>query len=154
MEKNKKPFNLDERGKLVAYRVVAIMYFLTIMAMQGVIMYRQFALDQNIHAYEDFAVIFVVNVIFLISALLYFGAIPIQKLSLKAIAFIYIFIILLGGLFTFLRYNVFGSADLTFVQLMNKFLIVMAVSGLLLLFFVIFTLLGKWRMNKELKDEK
>jgi hypothetical protein len=154
MEKNKKPFNMDERGKLVAYRVIAIMYFLTIMAMQGVIMYRQLALDQNIHAYEDFAIIFVVNVIFLISALLYFGAIPVQKLSLKAIAFIYFLIIVLGGLFTFLRYNVFGSADLTFAQLMNKFLIVMAVSGLLLLFFVIFTLLGKWRMNKELDDEK
>lgn len=153
MNKTKGPFKLDERGKLVAYRVIAIMYFLTILAMQGVIMYRQFALGQDIHAFEDFAVIFVINVIFLISALLYFGAIPIQKLSLKAIALIYLAIIVLGSVFTYLKYNVAGHAGLSFAQIMDKILIVMAVSGLLLLFFVVFSLLGKWRMNKELEDE-
>lgn len=153
MKQKKKPFNLDERGRLVAYRVIAIMYFLTILAMQGVIIYRQFVLGQDIHAFEDFAVIFVVNVIFLISALLYFGAIPIQKLSLKAIGQIYLIIIVLGSLFTYFKYNIAGKAGLSFSQIMDKILIVMAVSGLLLLFFVIFSLLGKWRMKKELKDE-
>ena len=153
MKTNKKPFNLDERGRLVAYRVIAIMYFLTILAMQGVIMYRQFALGQTIHDFEGFAIIFLVNVLFLISALLYFGAIPIQKLSLKAIGLVYLLIIVLGGLFTFLKYNVFGKAGLSFIQLMDKILIVMAVNGILLSFFVVFSLLGKWRMKKELKDE-
>lgn len=144
---------MDERTKLIAYRVIAVMYLLTILAMQGVIMYRQFALGQDIHAFEDFAVIFVVNVIFLISALLYFGAIPIQKLSLKAIAVIYLLIIVLGSVFTYVKYNVAGGAGLTFVQIMDKILIIMAVSGLLLIFFVIFSLLGKRRMNKELDTE-
>ena len=143
---------MDERTKLIAYRVIAVMYLITIFAMQCVIMYRQLALDQDIHMYEDFAIIFVVNVVFLISALLYFGAIPIQKLSLKAIALIYFLIIVFGSIFTYLRYNVFGSANLSFEQLVDKFLIILAISGLLLLFFVIFSLLGKWRMNKELKD--
>jgi len=144
---------MDERTKLIGYRVVAVMYFLTIFAMQCVIMYRQLALDQDIHMYEDFAIIFVVNVVFLISALLYFGAIPIQKLSLKAIALIYLLIIVFGSVFTYLRYNVFGSADLSIPQLLNKLLIIFAISGLLMLFFVVFTLLGKWRMKKELEEE-
>ena len=85
MKKNKAPFGMDERTKLIAYRVIAIMYFLTIMAMQGVIMYKQFALGQSIRDFEGFAVIFLVNTLFLLSALLYFGAIPIQKLSIKSI---------------------------------------------------------------------
>ena len=144
---------MDERSKLIAYRVIAVMYFLTIIAMNAVIMYRQFVLGQDIHDFEDFAVIFLVNSLFLISALLYFGAIPIRKLSLKGILLIYGAIIVLGSLFTFLKYNVFQKAGLTFLELMDKILIVMAVSGLILLFWLILSLLGKRRQKKELEEE-
>jgi hypothetical protein len=153
MKKNKAFLNMDERSKLIAYRVIAVMYFLTIIAMNAVIMYRQFALGQDIHDFEDFAVIFLVNSLFLISALLYFGAIPIRKLSLKSILLIYGAIIVLGSLFTFLKYNVFQKAGLTFLELMDKILIVMAVSGLILLFWLILSLLGKRRQKKELEEE-
>jgi len=154
MKKNKPFLNMDERGKLIAYKVIAIMYFLTIIAMQGVIMYKQFALGQSIHDFEGFAVIFLVNSLFLLSALLYFGAIPIQKLRIKSILLIYFAIVVLGSLFTFLKYNVFQKAGYTFLELMDKILIVMAVSGLILLFFIIFSLLGKRRQEKELdKDD-
>lgn len=153
MKKNKPFLNMDERSKLIAYRVIAVMYFLTIIAMNAVIMYRQFALGQDIHDFEDFAVIFLVNSLFLISALLYFGAIPIRRLSIKSILLIYGAIIVLGSLFTFLKYNIFQKAGLTFLELMDKILIVMAISGLILLFFFIFSLLGKRRQKKELEEE-
>lgn len=40
--KTKKPFlNMDERSKLIAYKVIAVMYFLTIIGIQGVVIYRQ-----------------------------------------------------------------------------------------------------------------
>jgi len=74
---------MDERNKKVAFKVIAIMYFLTITAMQGIVIYRQFALGQNISDFEDIAIIMTINSIFLISALLYFGAISIRKLKLR-----------------------------------------------------------------------
>ena len=153
MKTSKFLLKMDERNKLIAGKVIAIMYFLTILAMQGVIMYKQFALGQSIRDFEGFAVIYLVNVLFLLSALLYFGAIPIQKLSIKAILLIYAAIVVLGSLFTFLKYNVFQKAGLSFVELMDKILIVMAISGLILLFFIIFSLLGKRRQNKELEED-
>ena len=80
--KRKKPFlNMDERNKLIAYKVISIMYFLTIIALVGIVFYRQFALGQDIGDFEDVAVIMTINSLFLISALLYFGAIPIRKLK-------------------------------------------------------------------------
>ena len=80
--KNKKPFlNMDERNKQIAYKVISIMYFLTIIAMQGIVLYRQFALGQELGDFEDIAIIMTINSLFLISALLYFGAIPIQKIK-------------------------------------------------------------------------
>ena len=76
------------------------MYFLTILAIQGIVMYRQFVLGQEISDFDDIAVIMTVNSIFLISALLYFGAISIQKLKIKNILLGYAVIVVLRSIFT------------------------------------------------------
>ena len=150
--KNKKPFlNMDERSKLIAYKVIAVMYFLTIIAIQGIVIYRQFALGQSIRDFEDIAIIMVVNSLFLISALLYFGGIPIQKLKIKYILLGYAAIVILGTLFTYAKYNIFQSPGLSFQQLFDKLIITFAVSGLIVLFFVLFSILGKRKLDKELE---
>ena len=151
-KKNKKPFlNMDERSYLLALRIIAIMYFLTIVSMQFIVIYRQFALGQNIRDFEDIAIIVTVNSLFLISALLYFGAIPIRKLKIKSILLIYALIVILGSVFTFVKYNLVQSPGLTFMELFSKLIIVYAVSGIIMVFFVLFSILGKRKMEKELE---
>ena len=143
---------MDERNKQVAYRVMAIMYLLTIMALQGIVIYRQFALGQTIREFEDIAVVMTVNTLFLVTALLYFGAIPVQKLKIKTVLSAYAAIVVLGGIFIYLKYNVFQSPGLSWEEILHKLLIVSAVSGIIVIFFVIFLLLGQRRMRKELED--
>ena len=151
--KTNKPFlNMDERSKLIAYKVIAVMYFLTIIAIQGIVFYRQFALGQSIYDFEDIAIIMTVNSLFLITALLYFGAIPIQKLEIKTILIVYAWIIVLGSIFTYAKYNVFQSPGLSFEQLFDKLIIIITISGLIVLFLVIFSILGKRKLEKELED--
>ena len=150
--KDKKPFlNMDERNKQIAYRIISIMYFLTIFAMQAIVLYRQFALGQELHEFEDMAILMTVNSLFLISALLYFGAIPIRKLKIKSILLIYALLVTLGSIFTYAKYNLFGSAKLSFSQLFDKLIPVYAITGIILLFFIVFSILGKRKMEKELK---
>ena len=150
--KDKKPFlNMDERSKLVAYRIISIMYFLTILSMQGIVLYRQFAMGQELHDFEDIAIIMTVNSLFLISALLYFGAIPIRRLKIKSILLIYLLLVTLGSLFTYAKYNLFGSAKLSFSQLFDKLIAVYAITGIIMFFFIIFSILGKRKMEKELE---
>ena len=150
--KDKKPFlNMDERSKLVAYRIISIMYFLTILSMQGIVLYRQFALGQELRDFEDIAIIMTVNSLFLISALLYFGAIPIRRLKIKSILLIYLLLVTLGSLFTYAKYNLFGSAQLSFSQLFDKLIAVYAITGIIMFFFIIFSILGKRKMEKELE---
>ena len=141
---------MDERNKQVAYRIIAIMYFLTILAMQGIVLYRQFVLGQELGDFEDIAIIMTVNSLFQISALLYFGAIPIRKLKIKSLLLIYLLLIVLGSGFTYLKYNVFLSPGLSFKQLFDKLIIVFAIIGIMLLFFSLFSILGKRRIDKEL----
>ena len=150
--KNKKPFlNMDERSRLVALRIIAIMYFLTIVSMQFIVIYRQFALGQELRDFEDIAIITTVNSLFLISALLYFGAIPIRKLKIKSILLIYALFVVLGSAFTFVKYNLVRSPGLTFRELFDKLIIVYAVTGIIMVFFVLFSFLGKRKMEKELE---
>ncbi len=151
--KTKKSFlNMDERSKQIAYKVIAVMYFLTIIAMQGVVIYRQFALGQSISDFEDIGIISTINSLFLITALLYFGAIPIQKLKIKSILLGYAAIVVLGSLFIYAKYNIFQSPGLSFQQLFNKLIIIFSISGLIVLFYVIFFLLGKRKLEKKLED--
>ncbi len=150
--KHKKPFlNMDERNKQIAYKVISIMYFLTILAMQGIVLYRQFALGQDYRDFEDIAIIMTVNSIFLISALLYFGAVPIQKLKIKNILLMYLVFVLLGSLFTYAKYNIFQSPGLSFSQLFDKLIIIVSIIGLLMGFWIVLSLLAKRRIEKELE---
>lgn len=144
--------NMDERNKLIALKIMSVMYLLTIIAMQVVVIYRQFALGQSIHDFEDFAIILTINSLFLISALLYFGAIPVQKLKIKTVLSGYAAIVILGSLFTYAKYNIFQGLDLTIVQLLDKLMIIFTISGLIVLFWVVLSLLGKRKLEKELED--
>jgi hypothetical protein len=145
-------FKMDERNKLTALQVIAVLYFITIIALQAVVIYRQFALGQNIHDFEDFAIIMTFNSLFLVSALLYYGAIPIQKMKLKTMLLFYLAFVILGSLFTYLKYNVFQGSPLSFPELMNKLFIIFAITGLILLFFILFYFLGKRREDRLLGE--
>lgn len=150
--KNKKPFlNMDERNKKIAFKIIAIMYFLTIIAMQGIILYRQFVLKQEMKDFEDIAVIVTINSLFLISALLYYGAIPIRKLKIKSILFIYLGFVLLGSLFTYVKYNIIQKVGLTFEQLADKLIIIFSIIGLMMGFWIVLSVIGKRRLDKELE---
>ena len=152
MKTNKLFLNMDERNKLIAYKVIAIMYFLTIIAIQGVVIYRQFVLGQSIYDFEDIAIIMTFNSLFLITALLYFGAIPLQKIKLRVVLQFYASIIVLGSIFTYAKYNIFQSPGLSFEQLFDKLVAIFSISGLIVLFWALFSILGKRKLNKELED--
>ena len=150
--KNKRPFlNMDERNKKIAYKVIAVMYFLTIISMQGIVLYRQFALRQKMSDFEDIAILMTINSLFLISALIYFGALPIRKLKLKNIILYYLILVVMGSAFTYLKYNVFQSPGLSFEQLFDKLIIIISIIGLIMGFWILLTYLGKKRIERELE---
>lgn len=142
---------MDERNKLIAFRIMSIMYILTILALQGIVIYRQFWLKQQIGEFEDIAIIMTVNTLFLFSALLYYGAIPVSKMKVKLILVTYLVFIIIGSLFTYLKYNVFLSLELSLYQLFDKLIIIVSITGLMMVFFILFTFLGNRRIEKDLE---
>ena len=92
-----------------------------------------------------------INSIFLISALLYFGALSIRKLQIKSILLIYLTFVILGSIFTYAKYNIFQSTRLSFEQLFDKLKIITAIIGILMGFWILLSYLGKKRIDKELE---
>jgi hypothetical protein len=142
---------MDERNRLLAYKVMSVLYLITIMAMQAIVLYRQFALGQDISDFEDIAILMTVNTVFFISGLLYFGAVPIQKLRIKTILLIYLAFVVLGSAFTYLKYNVFQDVGLSMSQLFDKLIIIVSILALMMGFWIVLTILGKRRIDKELE---
>lgn len=142
---------MDERNKIIAYKVIAIMYFLTIIVMQAIVLYRQFALGQEMSDFEDIAIIMTINSLFLISALLYFGAIQIRRLKIKSILLIYVVFVVLGILFTYAKYNIFQTPGLSIEQLFDKLIIIISIIGLIMGFWILLSIVAKKRIDKELE---
>lgn len=142
---------MDERNKQVAYQVISILYFLTIISMQGIVLYRQFILGQDYKDFTDIAILMTVNSLFLISGLLYFGAIPIRRLNVKRILLLYLAFVVLGSLFTYAKYNIFQNTGLSAGQLFDKLVIIATIIGLIMGFWVLLSFLGKKRLDKELE---
>ena len=148
----KKSFlNMDERNRSIANRVMSVMYLMTILAMQGIVIYRQVVLGQSYKDFEDIAIVMTVNSLFVVAGLLYFGAIPLQRIKIKSLLLIYALIVVLGSIFILVKYMLIQSPGLSWNALLSKIGIVAAVSGLVVFFFVIFAWLGKRKMDKELE---
>ena len=142
---------MDERNKQIACKVIAIMYFLTFFAIAGILLYRQFVLRQDLSEYEDIAIILTINSMFLISALLYFGAIPVRRLKVKSIILIYVVLVVAGSLFTYAKYNIFQSPGLSPGELFDKFILIFIITSLIIGFWIFLTILGKKRLDKDLE---
>ena len=143
---------MDERNKQTAGKVITIMYLLTVLGMQGIVLYRQFVLGQSIHEFEDIAILLTFNSLFLVSALLYFGAIPIQRIQIKTVLLGYAVLVVAGTLFTYARYNIFQSPGLSTGQLFDKLIIIFTITGIIVFSWVLLSILGKRKLDKELED--
>jgi hypothetical protein len=150
--KNKKSFlNMDERNRQIAYKTMSTMYIITIVSLQFMILYRQLILHQPSKEFDDMAVLATINSLFLLTGLLYFGAIPIQKIRIKIVLFFYVVIVIFGSLFVLLKYKWIAEVPLSNSALFEKMSIVAAVTGIIVLFWMLFAWLGKRKMQKELE---
>jgi len=152
--KTKKPiFNMDERNKQLALSISTVMYLFTLISLGAVLLYRQFVLKQDVSNFEDIAIIMTVNALFLLSAFFYFGVFSLKKLKIKTILIVYLGFVLLGSAFTYVKYNILESEGLTMVEMFDKIIIVVSITGLISLFFIVLTILGKKRLEKEIEEE-
>ncbi len=138
----------DERSVGIALRVCTFFYVSTLVALMVVIGYRQFVLGQPTTEYDDIAMILTVNVIGLTGGLFYLGGITVERIRIRTVLLAYVGFVLLGLLFTFVKYNILLNERLGIGELGEKFFIVAAICGIMLLGWLGAAFLGTIRMKK------
>lgn len=149
---SKNPFNLDERDVAIVRRISTILYFITVYALVGVLLYREFVLHQAIEEFQDIAIITTFNVIVFLGALLFTsGGINPRKIKLRWIIAGYLGFVLIGFVFTIFKDTILLGQELSLTQVVDYFLTVLKVSGLLALVWGLLAYLGSRRVDKQIE---
>lgn len=146
---SKRRFHFDEREMDTFRRICTAMYILTIIALIGIVNYRQFVLSQPHQQWDDIAMLMTINVIVLLGSVLYLtGTVNPKKLRLAHILAGYIGFVLVGFAFTIFKYTVLLGQELTLTEVWDSLLTVIKISGILLLLLGILAYIGSRRMEK------
>ena len=90
--------NIDERNLSAIRKVCTVFYFINILLLSFILVYREFVLHQNIKEFTDIANLLVFHVVVAISAILYLGGISFPKIRLRTIFLIYFAFVTVGFL--------------------------------------------------------
>jgi hypothetical protein len=150
---NKKPFVLDEREKNIFYKICTALYLFTLFALSGIQLYRQFALHQPNEEWDDIAILLSLNVVVLLGCVLYFlGGFNLKKIKPAYLLAGYAGFVLIGFLFTVFKYTVLLGHVIGPAQVMDYFVTVIEVSGLLVLAWGLLAYIGSRRIEKEIDE--
>ena len=143
------PVPLDERNIDSIRKVCTVMYGVTMVLLALTVFYRQFALGQATHEFEDIAVILTSNVVVGLGAILYFGGVALPQLSPRALATGYLAFVLFGFGFTVFKYTVLLDQPMDAGALWANFLTVATICALLTGIYVLAAYLGGRRIEKQ-----
>lgn len=148
----KNPFKVDERDMNIFRKVCTIMYIITIYALIGIQLYRQFVLNQPREEWEDIAIVLTVNIIICLGAILYIGGhINFGKIKWRYVIIGYIGFVLFGFTFTIIKYTVLLDQSLNLTQVLNYLFTVLVISALLAIVLGILAYLGNRRIEKHME---
>ena len=147
----KSPLKIDERNVNIILRICTVMYFLTIILLNGTQLYRQFILHQATHEWQDIANILVFNIIVLFGSVLYLGGITPQKVKLQHILVLYACFVLVGVTFTIFKYAVLLGQKISLLEITNYLLIVSVICGIFVIVWSFLGFLGNRRIEKRLE---
>ena len=149
---HKRPFRLDERERNVFRNLVTVFYFITLAALIGMQLYRQFVLSQPSEQWNDIALLITFNVIFLLGGGLYLsGTINLKKTKTRYIVIGYAAFVLFGLLFTIFKYSVLLGQDVGMDQIWEYLSIILPITAVLAIGWGLLGYLGHRRMEKQLE---
>ena len=149
---HKQPFHLDERERSVFRDLITVLYFLTLAALIGMQLYRQFVLGQPTEQWNDIALVITANVLFLLGGGLYLsGAFSLKKIKTRYIVIGYLGFVLLGLLFTIFKYAVLLGQEVGLEQVGDYLWIILPITAILAIGWGLMGYLGYRRMEKKIE---
>ena len=148
---SKQVFKLDERGTRIARQVSTVLYAITLYALMGIQLYRQFVLNQSSEEWTDIAVLISFNVIAWLGALLYLsGVVNPKVMRLRTFIIGFFGFVLVGLAFTIFKYAVLLDQTVGMSQVMEYFFTVLKISALLTALLGLIAYIGSRRVENRI----
>ena len=148
---SKRPFTLDERGNRIVRQISTILYIVTLYALIGFQLYRQFVLHQPSDEWNDIAILISFNVIVWLGSLLYLsGVVNPRDVKIRYLMVGFSGFVILGLAFTIFKYSVLLDQTLSMTQVLDYFFIVLKISAVLIALWGLLAYIGNRRMEKRI----
>lgn len=145
-------FAPDERQRNVYRNLITVLYFISLAALIGMQLYRQFVLGQPSEQWDDIALLITFNILFLLGGGLYLsGVVNLKKIKIRYVVIGYAVFVVLGLLFTIFKYAVLLGEDLGLEQVWDYFLIILPITAILVFAWGLLAYLGHQRIEKQLE---
>ncbi len=149
---SKKSFNLDERERNVFHSLISVLYYITLVVLIGIQLYRQFVLQQPMGQWNDIALLITFNVLFLFGGWFYLsGTVNLKAIRMRYTLIGYAAFVLIGLLFTIFKYAVLLGQEVGLEQVWDYFLIILPITAVLVIGWGLLGYLGYLRMEKKLE---
>ena len=149
---NKGYLRFDERELNIFRTICTTLYLITLFALIGIQLYRQFVLGQSHQEWNDIAMLITINVIVLLGAILYLtGAVNPKNIKRGYLIAGYVGFVLLGLAFTIFKYSVLLGQEVGLAQVWDYLLTVIVISGILVLAWGLMAYLGSRRIEKRIE---
>jgi hypothetical protein len=149
---SKKLTTLDERELNIYRSLITVLYFITLAALIGMQLYRQFVLGQPSEQWNDIALLITFNVLLLFGGGLFLsGRIDLQKIKTRYVVISYATFVLVGLLFTIFKYAILLGQDVGLGQVWEYLLTILPITAILALSWGLLAYLGRRRMEKMLE---
>lgn len=148
----KSPFNLDERERDVYKNLIVILYFITLIVLIVLQLYRQYVLRQPSEQWDDIALLITFNVLLLIGGGIFLsGHVNLKKIKVQYLVMGYAAFVLVGLLFTIFKYSVLLGQEITLQHIWNYLIIILPITAILVLGWGLLGYLGHQRIENNLK---
>jgi hypothetical protein len=134
---------VDERSALIFRKICTWMYLITIGALWVDVLYRQLWIGQPVTEFIDIAVLLTANIIIAIAVVIYLGGVSIPRFPVFLIALFYAIAVIAGTAFWLAKDP---------VAPLGKFLVVAAISGILVLLYLFVAHLGIKAADRNLEE--
>ncbi len=147
----KMPLKIDERNLSVWRRVLSVLHSFTVLALAAMFLYRHNVLGQRFEEIWDIGCLMILNWLFLIVAVLYFGGVNFERIRIKWLAAGYVAFLVIMFLFMSFVETVLEGAPFDFYSIAGRMPVVAIVCGVIVLIFALFAVMGKRKMDRALE---
>ena len=148
---SKQFWKFDERGNRIVRKISSVLYIVTLYALIGFQLYRQFVLNQPSEEWNDIAILISINAIVWVGSLLYLsGVVNPRVVRMRYLIIGFTGFVIIGLVFTIIKYSVLLDQTLSMSLILDSFFMVLKISALLIGLWGLLAYLGNKRMEKRI----